>query len=231
MPERYGRVVAPIYHVVGNGYLAHLGTGVLLKVDEQSFWVASARHVLDDERGAVLPGSIQFPSKVLSGWGLTVREDPADIGIARLSADDYHTLVRNGYSFLPMDETTIQVKSPRTGTCILSGYPVGTVELDGDERTAAIGTMHAKTDFVPFSEPGKIAATFDQFEDDGTSQPITTPDPHGLSGGAMWHVDRDTMKLVGIVGEWDPRRKLIVGTTIRAVLQGINWKLKQGENS
>lgn len=228
MPERYGRVTVPIYHVVGGRFIAHLGSGVLVSPLAGSYWVASVRHVLDDDRGVVLPCSVQLPSKILSGRSMTVEQDPVDVGVAPLTLANRDALVASGYSILPLSEETVQVRSPRSGECILSGYPTGTVEVDGDTLTCGVGSLHARTSFVPFTEPGRIAATFDGFENDETGQPIPTPDPHGLSGGAMWHIEGNAMKLAGIAAEWDPARKLIIGTTVRAIMHGMVWKLSQG---
>lgn len=57
MPNRYGRVVTPIYKQIGDSHLDHLGSGVLVRA-ANSFWLLSAAHVLrDHKQGLWLCGS------------------------------------------------------------------------------------------------------------------------------------------------------------------------------
>lgn len=57
-------------------------------------------------------------------------------------------------------------------------------------------------------------------------------DPAGLSGGAIWRVSLSgDAKLVGIMTDYDPKRKMILGTRTQPLLAALTRELMDNVTS
>ncbi|HEY4299380.1 MAG TPA: hypothetical protein VGM73_00820 [Candidatus Didemnitutus sp.] len=229
MPHRFGRVITPVHAQVGDSHLAHLGSAVLVRTRSR-FWLLSAAHVLKQQVNLWLGGKPQsFPLRGNLVWF----GDPLDLAFTELSAANSEALINNGNSFLPIARVDARTRDFSNFRMIAHGFPARGIEIDGDSReiTATPTTLRSK--FLSNVDLRKsncdpaleVAGLYDILVD-SNGQPVKKLEIRGLSGGAIWsRSEDDKLHLVGIVKEFDPKRKLVIGTRIRPLLVEMERRL------
>ena len=133
MPDRYGRVVTPIYFGTHDGRLDFEGSGVLLK-SRASCWLFTAAHVLAASKGrpTILPGPpgrfvqlTNLPGASCKLDPTVAANDPIDLAYVRLSEQESKMMTEEGLSFLQVSPDKIDArKSSQAGArCMVTGYP------------------------------------------------------------------------------------------------------------
>jgi hypothetical protein len=223
MPTRFGRIVTPIYRQLGGDAIVHHGTGVLIKTTDR-FWLFTAAHVLEGHRALFLPGesrNIVVPSDRF----ITCR-DPLDLAFTELSPADAADTESIGSKFLSVEHLDGTAGPFPPLRCGILGYPDRSVEVDGDSRKMKVHPTVLSSSLLSLKELSsarlnpemQIAAFFKGFMTP-TGKKLKGFDPRGLSGGAFMCKAGDKVKLVGIATDYDPRRKMIIGTRLRSLLQ------------
>ena len=257
MPKRYGLVTTPVLRQIGGDAFDHEGSAVL--VGTNTHWVFTAAHVVDralnsqSTEGTIqrnealfLPGS---PQQVrIVGGRFRLSEHPPstvsqrnqapglDLAYAELSPDEAQCLLNIGLSFLPLEEVWAgeDFLPWHLNGCAFTGYPAGTVRIDGDERKIGATPFLLTSRFLAPEELAKIRPKLDlRLQVAAQIRGLTEAenksegfDPGGMSGGGIWLVDGEP-KLVGVATDHDPRRDLLIGTRLRPMLQEIARELAE----
>lgn len=230
MPQRFGRVTTPVYRQVGDDGLEHWGSGILIQWAER-YWLVSAAHVLKSEgKNLWLGGSPKnFPLRGDYVWF----GDPLDLAFTELGEPQMKAVVAVGNSFLGPEHIRTTDADCGDKEMVISGFPERAVELDGGERSVMLTPTNLRSRFFSPEElklnrcaSHELAGRFSRLVGSDRRM-IRKMQMKGLSGGAIWHQDEDALQLVGIVKDFDPKRKLLVGSPISAVLSEINRRCHQ----
>lgn len=228
--EKVGHVVVPAYRGLPPDGVVHVGTAILVKTSTK-YWIFTAHHVYE-ACGPIVLGS--SPNRRLSGQ-VVYCKDPLDLAYAEIAPKDIAPILAADMAFLPVELITPE-SGPLSGQhCVFSGYPGDAVQVDGDEHTSDVTPIRI---WSTFASDDTLARTgCDPAIHIGA--PITKPhsldgnrvrkfDPKGLSGGAIWRVKEDgEVGLVGIATHYDPKRKLLIGTRIRLLIEEIARRLQE----
>ena len=239
MPERYGRVVAPIYRSDSMSRPDYVGTGVLVR-DASNYWLLSAAHVFGEHDPLWLPTAPAF-KRVRS----TIRSDkystdPLDLSFIELNFPEAAGLESAGYEFLPISAAQITASEYPEGRCAILGYPAaGGVTINHDSESIDYRALIARSNFVKRSKVSllrldpkvKLVIKYEDFSEDVTGKKIGIPIPSGLSGGAIWSCPKDAEPvLVGILTEWDRKKKILIGTQLWPMIRQIALRLRARAN-
>lgn len=235
MPARHGRIVTPIFREIGAGSLEHLGSGILLEATGPTHWLVSAAHVLAEQESTklVVAASEQhygyLYGTIYSSCELTVADthsDEKDVALLQLETTTKDWLLDAGFSFLPFDQ--VAPWPTQSHACVLAGYPENSIEIF-DGRPTAIRELHAHSTLFDDHELARrfklspklhVAAPYQQFHDANGAK-LKTPNPAGMSGGAIWTLATETPKLAGILTAFDPKHRALIGTLMLPVIRKI----------
>lgn len=239
-PMRY---VIPVCRQVEAKAWAPAGSAVLLTASDRSCWVASAAHVLAEcdhvTLGLAAGRGLYF---YLESGGLIVltcegspeaaAADTRDLAFAPLIRGIPSLLRDAGWDFWPIDQTG----SPEgtADACVLSGY------LNRTQQSANVDPTFCEP--AALLSPAKVGlrrgldrryhlvARWPRKSSAG-GRPALNPD--GLSGGAIWQEQAGESRLLGIITEYDRRRREIFGTSIGPMVKEIIRRIgsEAGANS
>jgi hypothetical protein len=169
----------------------------------------------------------------------TAVDDKYDLAFTEIDAD---TLTEIGnVRFLHSDDVDPNDIAAKKYLYLILGYPETKNRRMDYERLKAILKPFIFASNTPepaiyqqlnFPEESHILLNFDRKNITDKDHRVTiAPDPHGLSGGGIWRI-RDysnvgsiagpsNKKLVGIITEWKPEMKLIIGVRISCIIEGI----------
>ena len=226
------RHVAPIFRETGHQQLGFSGSAVLIDGPNGSPWLVSAAHVLAEMDHAqivvaAVAGAYYYlvaEGKILSTCELTPLEaaqDQKDLAFVRLHPTIAESLRRADFKFLSLEQIDLGESRPLAEPCILDGYPRQFVEMD-EGRPRHLLEMRTKSVLLPDADVAKrfklkadlhLVSPFTALRDE-TGKPMKTPDPDGMSGGAIWTLWPEGNRLAGIIIEHDRHRREIVGSRI-----------------
>lgn len=225
------RYVIPVSRQVEPKVWAPAGSAVLLSASDGSCWVASAAHVFAECDHATLglaagrglhfflesSGLIVLTSK---GSPEAAAADTRDLAFAPLVRGIPPLLKDAGWDFWPIDRT--RAHEGGTDACVLCGY------LNRTPQPANVGLTFCEP--AVLLPPGKVGlrhgldpryrlvARWPRKSSAGGRQELN---PDGLSGGAIWHEHAGKTRLLGVITEYDRRRREIVGTSIGPMVKEI----------
>jgi hypothetical protein len=226
------RYVAPIFRESGRQQLAFCGSAVLVEGPNGSPWLVSAAHVLaemDHSQLVIAADSSAYYYLVAEGNVLSTCEltppnaahDEKDLAFVRLHPAIANQLHKTDFKFLSVEQTDVGGNRPLAEPCVLDGYPRQFVKIENG-RPQHLLEMRTKSILLPDADVAKrfklkanlhLLAPFAQLRDE-EGKPMKTPDPDGMSGGAIWTMWPDGNRLAGIIIEHDRHRGEIVGSRI-----------------
>lgn len=223
--------VTPLFDVNEKGEAELLGSAVLLTLDGETF-LCTAKHVIDGNQHSTL--YFDGPSKfeVLEGEFCVSAEH--DVAVLRLTPQQVAAFEK----YRPLDEGDIgdQVQTSASQYVEFIGFPE-TKNRKVYNQNKIKGLLHSNGCTVIDITPSRVRVNFNPKRniDAKTRQRVTAPDPHGMSGGAMFgaSMDNNTIegkprpKLVGISTD-QPSSVEVFGTTIAVALAIIRdgWQAK-----
>lgn len=210
-----------------------LGSGVILSRHNQTF-LCTATHVLTDARGfeLVTPCSIGSDGKVdwavINGHGLCSERDECDVAILSVSNQLFEL---SGKRSLPIEFSHPNQKNRNSWNYVVVGYPETKTKFIKNQwyRTPPYATLcksHPETFYETreIDPSGFIALQYGKTIQQGNSVG-QTPQPYGMSGGAVWSVDEiggeinlRRSRLVGILTDYKQELRLIKATDISTAL-------------
>ena len=230
MPRRHGLVTTPVYRQIDTEAIDHEGSAVLIGVNTR--WLFTAAHVIEKHDRLFLPGRPQVHIR-RERFGFS--PPPLDLAYAELSPGEIETLVACGLKFLPLENlnASTELFPPDRNGCVITGFPAHSVEIDGHEHTIRVKPTMVTSQFLTPDELVHahidprihIAARFGGLTE-GKAK-LKNYDPRGMSGGAIWKTASGEAKLVGIVTDYDPKRKIVIGTRVRPMLEEIARHLSE----
>jgi len=241
-PERYGRVVSPIYLARAPGKISHLGSGVLVQSTE-GHWLFTAAHVLADKiHGKILlPGVPDFftpINNVVSSCELLpgiAQRDRIDMSYLALTEDEAKLLQNGGARFLPATNDTFEPNgiTPYPGIGTITGYPNSAVQIEGREINVHLTNLlnmkfasHERLRRAGFDPEITIGLIRHQKEFLDRRR-LHKLELRGLSGGAIWAHHSSGARLVGIFTEYHSNRSLLIGTRLKPLVMELARRLKQ----
>ena len=233
MPQRHGLVITPVYRQISEDAIDHEGTAVLVGVNTR--WLFTAAHVVAGHASVFLPGRPQVQIR-RERFGLSPLS--LDLAYAELSPNEIKTLIACGLKFLPLENlaASTEMFPPSRNGCVITGFPVGSVEIDGNDRTIQVKPTMVISQFLTHGElvqsrldaQNQVAAKFGGLT--AGIFKLKKYDPRGMSGGAIWNTCVGNAKLVGIATDYDPTRKIVIGTRIRPMLEEIVRGLREADS-
>ncbi|MBL9215215.1 MAG: hypothetical protein JNG83_07045 [Opitutaceae bacterium] len=228
MPERFGRVVTPVYAPSSDGLLEPVGSAVLIR-DGAGYWVFSAAHVFDRARYRELwlPGAPDF--FLLTETIYRSRDgEVVDLAYTRLTQEEADKLVAGGHAFLPARRNTIDHAdvTPGEGACMVVGYPWMRVQpVEGNRQAFSVQAMEYRGQLASLEriqrygrDPSVTLMVLFDAKLWSEGEAIKRPPKEGVegvSGGAIWGCYSDNVRLLGIVHSFVESRSLLLGTRCR----------------
>jgi len=242
--DRAAKYVVPLYGTAERSKRYVVGSGVLVRIEENAFLITAA-HVLDEQqrvrtnievpgRNALLPLGGQALKTPLPSSGRR-EEDLIDIGILPLQRDAVDELLAH-FNFLDVQQldpsdvpgtqtlytfvgyASSQHEGPRWGVLTIEPvrYTSGPLPPDRYPKGFQLET-HASIDF----DAKRMVARTERVQ--------TPPDPHGVSGGGVFRVGTwdeiiagtNSEQLVGIAIEMRKQEGCLLGTRIAIPLEMI----------
>jgi len=224
LQQRYGLMMTPLFRQVGPDAIDHEGSGVLVATNCR--WLFTAAHVVSKHDVLFLPGR---PQMVLRKERFGISPDFLDLAFLELSPAEVENLERSGLRFVPfeaLDLSTEELPPDRDG-CLIAGFPGPNVDVDGDNRTIRAGPTVVTSQFLSARErmglrlegETQIVAKFGGLREGGRKLNRFKPD--GISGSGIWRNEAGEPRLVGIATDYDPGRRIVIGTRLRPMLQEI----------
>jgi len=225
MPKRHGLVITPLYRTIDGDGIDHEGSAVLIGTNGR--WLFTAAHVIDAHDIIFLPGR---PQVRIHKERFSVSPPSLDLAYMELKPSEANALINCGLKFLSLEKIDASTEPfpPDVYGCAISGYPVDSIEIDGDACTINAKPTIVTSQFLAPSE--LVHAKLDPQNQIAAKFGGLSIDPKGLSGGAIWRVKTEEATLVGIATDYDPKRKILIGTRVRPMLQEILRILVRGEN-
>ena len=213
--------VTPIFDVNKIGEAKLLGSAVLIEMSGAVF-LCTAKHVTDANAHSTL--YIDGPSEleILAGDFYTSAEH--DVAVLKLSAEQVKLFQK--YAPLRADKIGNQIQAPACKYVEFLGFPA-TKNRKVYQQNEIKGLIHSNGCTVIEISPAKVRVSFNRKRniDAKTRRGVIAPDPHGMSGGAMFGdpVDETAIegksqpKLIGI-STTCPNRNEVFGTNIAVVM-------------
>jgi hypothetical protein len=210
--------VTPIFNANEKGEAELLGSGVLIEVAGQIF-LCTAKHVIGANERCTL--NIDGPSKleILAGNFYT-SDAERDMAVLKLTPEQVEFFQK--YSPLPADKIGNQIEASACEYVQIIGFPA-TKNRKVYGRNEIKRLTYSNGCAVIEINPAKVRLAFEKKEsiDTKTRQCVTAPDPHGMSGGAMFGIPvnaaaiqgKPEPKLIGISTDW-PKADEVFGTNI-----------------
>lgn len=214
--------VTPIFDVNEKREAELLGSAVLIEVAGDIF-LCTAKHVIDGNVKSTL--YIDGPSalEILAGDFQTSGAEH-DIAVLKLSAEQVELLKK--YSPLQADQIGNQVQASACKYVEFIGFPE-TKNRKIYQRNEIKRLIHSNGCTVIDVSTAKVRVSFNRKRniDAKSRRPATAPDPHGMSGGAMFGVPvnaaaiegKPQPKLIGISTDF-PNPNEVFGTNIAIVM-------------
>jgi hypothetical protein len=211
--------VTPIFDVNERGEAELLGSAVLVEVIGYIF-LCTAKHVIDKNAESTL--YIDAPSglEILVGDFYT-SEVAQDIAVLKLSPEQVELLQK--YSPLPTHQIANQSQAEICKYVEFMGFPA-TKNRKTFQQNKIRRLLQSNGCAVVEVSPAKVRVSFNRKRnvDTKSRQRVTAPDPHGMSGGAMFGVPvtdatikgNPQPKLIGISTEWWPNLNEVFGANI-----------------
>lgn len=223
--------VTPIFDVNEKRQAELLGSAVLIEVADECF-LCTAKHVINQNKTSTLyiDGPVNF--EILEGDFYASQEH--DIAVLRLMPAQKETLKK--YKPLGADDIANQVQASASKYAEFVGFPetrnkkIYKQNKIAGEIYAIGGPMLEITDArvrISFNRKRNIDAV--------TRQRVTSPDPHGMSGGAIFGIPMNDStiegkpwaRLIGISTDWLDSSPEIFGPNIAIAMAIIReaWQI------
>jgi hypothetical protein len=214
--------VVPIYDVNEKEQPALLGSSVLLRIETDVF-LSTAKHVIDANEHSSL--HVSGPAKLEPLEGDFFAAPETDVAVMKLSTLQCDLLAKYKVLEEPQIADAAFVGQCTHASCV--GYPGSKNKKIFSKRilrrkiycfTGAHVASNAKYIVVPFRRRKNLDAI--------TGAVVMAPDPHGMSGGAMFGVrlDDDVIlgrprpRFIGTLIEWDSSKNRLFATHSSIVL-------------
>lgn len=230
--------VIPI-HKEKRARLESFGSAVLLRALDYRVLVSGAHVLLDDPLW--LPGKPKFVPLDLAGRVFATsadldaaKKDRADLAYAVLNQTAADALEAQGCEFLSIAQTSFGKTLSTPERWVFSGYPwrksnnrvVGQIvntRMDVSERAIPDAELvsHGLDARV------HVAMHYPRKKMHHEGRRVTGALPHGMSGGAIWHVGSDGVPILAAVATgYDAGKKNMNGTRINPLLFRIRDELR-----
>ncbi|MEE3624116.1 hypothetical protein UCD39_08980 [Nitrospirillum sp. BR 11752] len=224
--EKLKPAVIPIYRRDCEGRIFSHGSAVLLRIDGRTF-LCTALHVIDDpfEEGDTLLLDSEEGAFPLDSNFLVSRE--YDVAIGPLNEEACRKL--SYATALMPEDVAIPTKEDRvTGRFTfaeVSGYPASR------NRSRPRGIKIKRSNFsfganIEQIDEAEIRISFNRRKknDVRTGNSVTSPEPYGMSGGAIFGLrlakgENPEPKLIGISVAHDVKKSQVIGTNIGLVME------------
>jgi hypothetical protein len=192
--------VTPIFDVNEKGEAELLGSAILIELAEATF-LCTARHVIAANAASTL--YIDAPTGLEIVAGDFYSSDKHDIAVLKLLPEQMGLFQK--YSPLRADDIGNQVQAEACKYVEFIGFPASK-NRKVYQRNEIAGLLHSNGCTVIEITPARVRVSFNRKRniDAKTRQRVTAPDPHGMSGGAMFGVPMNAATLGG-----KPQPKLI----------------------
>lgn len=214
--------VTPIFDADEKSRAALLGSAVLIEVADAVF-LCTAKHVIDENTKTTL--YIDGPARLEPLTGDFYSTGDHDVAVLKLSAAQIETLRK--YAPLKEDRIGNQLQASNCKYVEFMGFPESKNRA-AHKTTKIKGLIYSNGGVAKDITPARIHMSFDRKRniDAATAQRVKAPDPHGMSGGAMFgvRVNDETIRgkpcplLIGIATDWPEESKEVFGTNIAVVM-------------
>jgi hypothetical protein len=183
-----------------------LGSGVLVEICDSTFF-CTAKHVVDHSTASDL--YIYGPNKLEPLVGIFRSTEEHDVAVLRLSPEQ--TMLLQRFSPLRAEHIASESEALASKYVEFIGYPA-TKNRKIYLKNMLENFIHSNGCTVVEINASRIRVAFDQKRniDAKTRQLVQAPDPHGMSGGAMFGVPMNAATLIG-----NPAPKLVGITTAK----------------
>jgi hypothetical protein len=243
----YRDAVRPIFRRLPDGRPEQLGSSVLLEVQGRK-WLATAAHVLDGHkeaslhlgaRGEIIPLNATFNATTMPAGG---REgDSVDVAVAELTSAQVEKL--GELPFVPMADQLVEPPLRPTDFFLAVGYRASQNKPPRPGVTrlpVTVWSYKGLSAAVPMPEKRahrgayNFALEYPKRAARATGEAVPTTPPHGVSGGAIFHLgdlasvdqlgspEPHRPKLAGIVIECNKGARVLVGTKLIALRDAID---------
>ncbi|MBI1393906.1 MAG: hypothetical protein GC152_14305 [Alphaproteobacteria bacterium] len=214
--------VTPIFDANEKSEASLLGSAVLIEVAGDVF-LCTAKHVIDESISSTL--YIDGPSRLEPLEGDFYSTDDHDVAVLKLSSSQTQTL----HKYVPLNEDQIsnQVQASNCKYVEFMGFPESKNRA-AYKTTKIKGLIYSNGGIAKEITSARVHMTFDRKRniDAATGRRVKAPDPHGMSGGAMFgvRVNDQTIRgapcplLVGIATDWPEKSKEVFGTNSAIVM-------------
>jgi len=214
--------VTPIFGADDKSKAVLLGSAVFIEIADKVF-LCTAKHVIDENISTTL--YMDGVSRLEPLEGDFYSTDDHDVAVLKLSPDQIAMLQK--YAPLKEDRIGNQVQASNCKYVEFMGFPESKNRA-AYKATKIKGLIYSNGGIAKEITPTRVHMTFDRKRniDATTGQRVKAPDPHGMSGGAMFgvRVNDDTIKgkpsplLIGIATDWPEGSKEVFGTNIAVVM-------------
>ena len=210
--------VTPIFDVNEKRGAELLGSAVLIEVADECF-LCIAKHVVDENKDSTLyvDGPVNF--EILEGDFYASQEH--DIAVMRLTPAQKETLKK--YDPLAADDIANQVQASVSKYAEFIGFPE-TKNRKVYKQNKIAGEIYAIGGPILEVTDARVRVSFNRKRniDAMTLKRVTSPDPHGMSGGAIFGIPmkdstiegKPRARLIGISTDWPDSSPEIFGPNI-----------------
>ncbi len=256
MKPHTGRFVAAIYGCISRDDGELLGSGTFLEVGGTTYLLTAA-HVAEEGlkrywKMACSTGN-GLPPQILEN-PIICRGFPSDLAITRVEPPPPTAPGRGnphgpqapslvGIDVLPSGRFASELGTAETDVLYVHGFPgkySRFLRLGNGVFSDSFpyGTCLGSSNYSWFNPSVHFAVEYPASgQQDEFGKPATLPDPHGLSGSALWKTNlnsvpvaawsTDTARVIGVVTTWDMDAQSLVVTRIEAVREFVLWAVRQ----
>ncbi|MGJ3258012.1 MAG: S1 family peptidase [Rhodospirillales bacterium] len=219
--DRLKDCVTPLFDVNDKGEAVLLGSAVLISLSDDIF-LCTAKHVIDENKTSTLYFDGPTKMEVLEGDFQCSKEH--DVAVLKLTPEQVAAFQK----YAPLAESEIADQSQTASSKYVEflGFPE-TKNRKVYNQKKIKGLLHANGCNVIETTTARVRVSFNRKRniDSETRARVTAPDPHGMSGGAMFGVpmDKETTegtphpRLVGLATD-NPPNPEVFGPTIAIAL-------------
>lgn len=223
--------VTPIFDVNEKREAELLGSAVLIEIAEE-FFLCTAKHVIDDNKDSTLytDGPAEF--EILEGDFYASQKH--DIAVLKLTTAQRHSFKK--YRPLRADDIANQTQAAASKYAEFVGFPE-TRNRKVYKQNKIAGEIYAIGGMILEVTDAKVRVSFNRKRniDAVTRKCVTSPDPHGMSGGAIFGIPMNATtiegtpqpKLIGICTDWLESSPEIFGPNIAIAMAIIRegWQI------
>ncbi len=214
--------ITPIFDVNEKLEAELLGSAVLIEVVDEKF-LCTAGHVIEGNKSSTL--YFDAPSRFEILEGEFYRSADHDVAVLQLTLEQAEAFQK--YTFLNEEEIASQHQVEACEYVEFIGYPeTKNRKIYGENKIKGLVQSNGCT--VIEATETRVRLNFNRKRnlDAKSKQLVKAPDPHGMSGGAMFGVpsNSDTVEgnpqphLIGISTDWPKEKLEVYGTSISIVL-------------